>query len=210
MKLLVASTNQKKLEELRKLAEGLPYEIVSPADLELTLPEVVEDAATFAGNARKKAQAFAQASGVPTIADDSGLSVDALGGAPGVHSARYSGEEPVPDRDERNNRKLLGALEEIDARGAAFHCAICLAEPDGAALVVEAEWRGEIVREPRGKGGFGYDPLFLIPALGRTSAELSQEEKQSHSHRGRAMRQLRPLLEELLAKREGSGPRPKG
>lgn len=198
-RLLVASTNAKKLRELRELVEGLPLEIASPADLGFDLPEVDEDAPSFEGNARKKALAYATASGLPTVADDSGICVDALGGEPGVRSARYSGEEPAADRDEQNNAKLLRALEgvEEERRGAAFHCAICLAMPDGSSQVVEARWEGRIAFAPRGEGGFGYDPLFLLPELGRTSAELSAEEKRALSHRGQAMRAIRPILEGL-------------
>jgi len=205
VKLLVASGNRKKLAELQALAQGLPVEVVSPADFDRPLPEVEEDGATFAENARKKALAFAGAFGVPAIADDSGLCVDALGGEPGVRSARYSGEKPVPDRDERNNAKLLRALRDVPAaqRGAAFHCALCLAFPDGRTFEVEARWEGQIAFSPRGSNGFGYDPLFLLPAWGKTSAELSPEEKARHSHRGRAMRMMRPLLERVVA---GSGP----
>lgn len=207
MKILVASGNRKKLLELQELARGLPVEVVSPADLGRELPEVVEDGATFAENARKKALAFSAAFGLPAIADDSGLCVEALGGAPGVLSARYSGEEPVPDRDRRNNEKLLLALRDVPAarRRAAFHCALCLALPNGETFEVEGRWPGQIAFSPRGSGGFGYDPLFLIPELGRTAAELAPEEKHARSHRGRAMRAMRPLLEELVrAGRSGS------
>lgn len=204
MKLLVASGNKKKLKELQELAVGLPVEVVSPADLGRPLPDVVEDGATFAENAAKKALAFARAFDMPAIADDSGLCVDALGGAPGVHSARYSGEEPAPDRDERNNAKLLRALEHVPAalRGAAFHCALCVAFPDGETAIVEERWPGQVAFSPRGGNGFGYDPLFLLPSFGKTSAELTPEEKQRMSHRGRAMRAMRPVLAEL-AKRRG-------
>ena len=199
MKLLVASTNEKKLAELRGLVEGLPLRIFSPRDLSTPLADVVEDGETFVENARKKALAFARESGLPALADDSGLCVDALGGAPGVFSARYSGEEPVPDRDQRNNAKLLRALRDVPAarRGASFRCALSLAHPDGRTQEVEGVWRGAIAFSPRGSNGFGYDPLFLLPERGVTSAELSREEKQALSHRGRAMRALRPLLEEL-------------
>lgn len=199
MKILVASTNAKKLKELRALAADLPVEVVSPAELAGALPEVVEDGATFAENARKKALAFAGAYGLPAIADDSGLCVDALDGAPGVFSARYSGEEAVPDRDRLNNEKLLQELEGIpeERRGARFVCALCLAFPDGRSEGVEARWEGRILDAPRGEGGFGYDPLFLPKGLDRSSAELRPEEKQAVSHRGQAMRLLRPLLESL-------------
>ncbi|WP_373044727.1 RdgB/HAM1 family non-canonical purine NTP pyrophosphatase [Vulgatibacter sp.] len=205
MKLLVASGNKKKLAELQELAQGLTVEVVSPASLGKELPEVEEDGATFAANARKKALAFATAFGIPTIADDSGLCVDALGGAPGVYSARYSGEEPVPDRDARNNEKLLRALRDVPAalRGASFHCALCLAFPDGTTREVEGRWPGQVAFSPRGANGFGYDPLFLLPSQGKTSAELSTEEKHRQSHRGRAMQAMRPVLEALLGNEAG-------
>lgn len=201
MKLLVASSNKKKLHELTQLVEGLPVEILSPADFETPLPDVVEDGDTFLANARKKALAFARAYGVPAIADDSGICVDALGGAPGIYSARYSGEEPVPDRDQRNNEKLLAELAGVQAarRGASFHCALSLAFPDGTVREVEGVWPGQVAFSPRGQGGFGYDPLFLLPSLGRTSAELDPVEKHALSHRGRAMRALRPIVEELAS-----------
>jgi len=199
LRVLLASSNAKKLKELRELAADLPLEIVSPADLGLALPEVVEDAPTFEGNARKKALAFAQAAGLPAIADDSGICVEALGGAPGVYSARYSGEEPVPDRDERNNAKLLRELSGVAAarRGAWYQCVVCLAWPDGRTEIASGRWDGRVAFSPRGSGGFGYDPLFLVPHQGRTAAELAPEEKQALSHRGAAMRALRPVLEDL-------------
>lgn len=206
MKLLVASGNPGKLAELRQVAEGLPFEVVSPAEISLALPEVVEDGATFADNAKKKAHAFAKAAGLPAVADDSGLCVDALGGAPGVRSARYSGDEPAADRDAQNNRKLLEELRDVPAarRGAHFVCALCLAFPDGREWVVEGRWEGQIAFWPRGQGGFGYDPLFLIPRLGKTAAELSPEEKRALSHRGAAMQAMRPILEELGERRAGA------
>ncbi|HWV38653.1 MAG TPA: RdgB/HAM1 family non-canonical purine NTP pyrophosphatase [Vulgatibacter sp.] len=199
MKVLLASSNAKKLAELRELAADLPLKIVSPTDLGMAFPEVVEDAPTFEGNACKKALAFARASGLPAIADDSGICVEALGGAPGVHSARYSGEEPVPDRDARNNEKLLRELSGVPAarRGAWYVCVVCLAWPDGRTEVASGRWDGRIAFSPRGSGGFGYDPLFLLPRLGKTAAELGPEEKRAQSHRGAAMRALRPVLEAL-------------
>ncbi|AKU90222.1 RdgB/HAM1 family non-canonical purine NTP pyrophosphatase [Vulgatibacter incomptus] len=199
MKILVASTNEKKLRELRDLVEGMAVEIVSPRDLDRPLPEVVEDADTFEGNACKKALAFAAASGLPAIADDSGLCVDALDGAPGIFSARYSGEAPVPDRDARNNAKLLRALAGLPParRSAHYFCAVCLALPDGSVRTATGRWDGQIAFSQRGQGGFGYDPLFLLPSLGKTAAELPAAEKQARSHRGRAMRALRPSILEL-------------
>src|SRR5262249_13311555 len=149
-------------------------------------PEVVEDADTFAGNARKKASELARALGHWVVADDSGLTADALGGAPGVFSARYAGQ---PCDDEANNRKLLAALADVpDAnRGAAFRCAVALADPAGTIrLEAEGACRGRLTREARGRGGFGYDPLFLIPEYHQTFGELSALVKHQLSHRARA------------------------
>ncbi len=163
------------------------------------LPEVVEDADTFAANARKKASEVAIALGQWVLADDSGLAVDALGGAPGVYSARYAGE---PSDDEANNRKLLealGAVAEPD-RGAAFLCHLALSDPAGTIrLEAEGACRGRIVRDRRGPGGFGYDPLFLIPEYGKTFGELGPLAKHQLSHRARAFARLRPGLDRLIA-----------
>jgi len=199
VKIVVASGNAKKLAELRRLAEGLPVEIVSPADVGGEVPEVEEDGATFRENAEKKARAYARAFGLPAIADDSGLCVDALGGAPGVYSARYSGG-PAPDRDAKNNDKLLRALAGVPEarRTARFVCALCLAHPDGRAHTVEGAWEGIVAFTPRGSGGFGYDPIFLLPHRGQTAAEIDPETKGRLSHRGAAMRKLRAHLEQEL------------
>lgn len=203
MKVVVASGNAKKLAELRRLAEGLKVEVLSPDEAGAPLPEVVEDGETFEANAEKKARAFAEAYGLPAIADDSGICVDALGGAPGVRSARYSGEEEVSDRDARNNEKLLRALAGVPEarRSARFVCALTLAFPGGDARTVVGQWEGQIAFTPRGGGGFGYDPLFLIPHRGKTSAELAPEEKGRLSHRAAAMRAMRACLEEALGAR---------
>jgi len=163
------------------------------------VPEVVEDADTFAGNARKKASETARTLGVWVLADDSGLAVDALDGAPGVYSARYAGE---PCDDDANCRKLLEALAETpdERRGAAFRCALAVADPTGAIrLEAEGSVRGRIIRELRGPGGFGYDPMFLIPEYHRTFGELSPLVKHQLSHRARAFARLRPGLEKLVA-----------
>jgi XTP/dITP diphosphohydrolase len=165
-------------------------------------PEVVEDADTFAGNARKKAAETATAVGAWVIADDSGLAVDALGGAPGVLSARYAGE---PCDDAANNRKLLEAVAGLgeDRRGAAFRCALALADPSGTIrLEAEGSCRGRLTREPRGVGGFGYDPLFLIPEYHRTFGELSPLVKHQLSHRARAFAVLRAGLDRMIARGE--------
>ncbi|QDV33910.1 RdgB/HAM1 family non-canonical purine NTP pyrophosphatase [Tautonia plasticadhaerens] len=162
-------------------------------------PEVVEDADTFGGNARKKASETAVALNLWVLADDSGLAVDALDGAPGVYSARYAGEH---GDDDANNRKLLDAMDEVpdDRRGAAFVCHLALADPSGAIrLEAEGACRGRIAREVRGAGGFGYDPLFLIPEYHRTFGELSTLVKHQLSHRARAFGRLRPGLERLIA-----------
>ena len=163
------------------------------------LPEVEEDAPTFLGNARKKASETAVALNRWVVADDSGLAVDALGGAPGVFSARYAGTH---GDDEANNRKLLVDLAGVpdERRGAAFVCALAVSDPTGAIQgEVEARCRGRIIDEPRGDAGFGYDPLFLIPEYHRTFAELGEIVKHQLSHRSRAFQHLRPLLRRLCA-----------
>jgi XTP/dITP diphosphohydrolase len=163
------------------------------------LPEVVEDEPTFAGNARKKASETARALGLWTVADDSGLAVDALGGAPGVLSARYAGGH---GDDEANNRLVLANMAEVpdDRRAAAFVCTLALADPTGAIrLEAEGQCRGRLTREPRGAGGFGYDPLFLIPEYHRTFGELSPLVKSQLSHRARAFAKLRAGLDRLIA-----------
>jgi XTP/dITP diphosphohydrolase len=161
--------------------------------------EIVEDADTFAGNARKKAEEVAQLSGWPTLADDSGLCVDALGGAPGVRSARYAGE---PSDAAANCKKLIAALADVPPpRTARFHCALAVARPGTPTVVVEEACEGEILTAPRGSGGFGYDPLFLLPELGRTMAELSLDEKNRLSHRARAMSGMAPHLRKVLQRR---------
>jgi XTP/dITP diphosphohydrolase len=225
MDLFFATTNPGKLRELRRLVAGLPVRVVAPDDLGRPIPEVEEDGRTFAENAAKKASAYARSAGMHALADDSGLCVDALGGAPGVRSARWSEEEPGPEpaspvcelpgvaaaelgavagraaRDERNNDKLLRLLERVpDAeRGAEYQAALALARPDGTLVAsVSGTCRGRIGRERRGAEGFGYDPLFVPDANpGRTMAELSPDEKDAISHRGDAFRRLRPVLERL-------------
>ncbi|MCK5913227.1 MAG: XTP/dITP diphosphatase [Desulfuromusa sp.] len=195
MKLLVATGNQGKLKELRHLLEGSPIEIVGLDQL-TDPPEVVEDGVTFVANARKKAQEMAQFSGYLTLADDSGLVVDALGGAPGVYSARYAGEQ---GDDAANNTKLLHELQNVadKNRQAAFHCVLALAWPDGRCETYAGQVSGLIMRGERGGGGFGYDPLFIVPEYGKTMAELPLEIKNRISHRGTALQKVIPLLLEL-------------
>jgi XTP/dITP diphosphohydrolase len=215
VELFFGTSNEGKLRELRRLVEGLPLVVVTPAELGVPLPEVVEDGATFLENAGKKARAFARASGRVALADDSGLCVDALGGAPGIFSARWSeAEHPGAlareDRDRRNNQKLLAALAgmEMDQRGAAYVAALALADPDGRLLAgVEGRCRGRIGTAGRGDGGFGYDPLFVAEGRALTMAELPPAEKDALSHRGAAFRALRPALARLAALDEGRGNR---
>ena len=195
MKLLVATGNQGKLKEIRSLLEGSPIEIVGLGQL-VDPPEVIEDGDTFTANARKKSQEMAQFSGYLTLADDSGLVVDALDGAPGVYSARYAGEQ---GDDAANNIKLLDELQEVndEKRQAAFHCVVALAWPDGRCEAYDGQVSGLIMRKERGTGGFGYDPLFMVPEYGKTMAELPLEIKNRISHRGTALRKVIPLLQEL-------------
>ena len=203
--LILGSRNLKKCAEMAALIappwERRPWMDLVAIDSLMShpdCPEVVEDAETFAGNARKKASETALALGRWVLADDSGLSVDALKGAPGVHSARYAGE---PSDDEANNRKLLEALADVpdDRRGAEFRCVLALADPEGKIrLEAEGVCRGRIIHEPRGPGGFGYDPLFLIPEYHKTFGELSPLVKHQLSHRSRAFARLRPGLERLV------------
>ncbi len=198
MKLLLASNNQKKLKELTRILEGLEVRLVLPREIG-GIPDVDEDQPDFAGNARKKARSAALASGMWALADDSGLEVEALGGAPGVFSARYAGTH---GDDAANNARLLRELAGIadERRGARFVCALALARPDGSsALEVQGTAAGRILRAARGTHDFGYDPLFEFTEpgfaeTGRGFAELEAEEKARVSHRGRALRELAKKL----------------
>jgi len=205
VELFFGTSNPGKLRELQRLVEGLDVRVVTPADLSRPLPEVVEDGATFRENAEKKALAFARFSGRLSLADDSGLCVDALGGAPGVISARWSedvapGDLPRLARDRANNAKLLAALQGVpdERRGGRYVAVLSLAWPDGRVEAsVEGTCRGLIATAPSGTGGFGYDPLFVVSEPPRTMAELAPEEKDAISHRGAAFRALRPVLARL-------------
>lgn len=196
MKLLVATTNQGKLRELRHILAPLALDVMGLGQLD-DPPVVEEDGATFKDNAIKKALTLAHFSGYPTLADDSGLSVDVLAGAPGVFSARYAGEQ---GDDKANNLRLVKELQQIplNRRKAHFHCCIALAWPDGRCSTVEGQVDGLIIDQERGSNGFGYDPLFLVPEYGKTMAELPAEIKNRISHRGRALQQLLPLIEEII------------
>lgn len=195
MKLLVATGNQGKLKEIRRLLENSGVEVVG-LDQFGTPPEVIEDGDTFEANARKKAVEMAAFSGYLTLADDSGLVVNALNGAPGVHSARYAGEQ---GNDAANNAKLLEEMSTIadEHRQAAFHCVMALASPDGQCQTFVGRVSGLIMRGERGGGGFGYDPLFIVPEYGKTMAELPLDIKNRISHRGTALRQVIPVLQAL-------------
>jgi XTP/dITP diphosphohydrolase len=195
---IFATSNPHKVAEARAILAPLGIDVRSLDDLGCKLPEPEEDGATFEDNARLKARYYARALGVTCLAEDSGLEVDALGGAPGVHSARYSGTTGSRDeRDRANNEKLLRELEGVPAerRQARFVCTLALAEPDGA---IQAEARGtyegRIAFAAQGTNGFGYDPLLFLPDRGCTSAELSPSEKHARSHRGLALRKLAALL----------------
>jgi len=199
MRLLFATTNAGKLAELRDLVKGLALEVASSESFPPF--EVEESGGTLEENARFKALAWAERFHLPALADDTGLSVDALGGAPGVHSARYSGDN-FPDAASRyrsNNAKLRRELAKVPAaeRGAEFRCALCLAVPGCAPAVVRGVCRGRIGFAARGENGFGYDPLFELPEKGKTLSELEPEEKNQLSHRARAFEAMRPHLEAL-------------
>lgn len=200
MKVLVASRNAKKLEEMRRiLAEQMTSVEVVGLDDVAAFDEPVEDQPTFEGNALLKARAGVAATGLPTLADDSGLCVDALNGMPGVLSARWSGP---PKSDDRNNELLLAQLHDVpdERRTAHFTCAVAVVHPDGRELVVEGRMDGHVVREARGSGGFGYDVLFVADEHpGLTTAELSREDKDAISHRGKALREVAPLVAQLLS-----------
>jgi len=197
MKLLVATGNKGKLKEIQHLLDDSNIEIIGLDQLE-NPPHVIEDGQTFAENACKKASEMAKFSGYLTLADDSGLVVAALNGAPGVYSARYAGEQ---GDDAANNAKLLAEMKNVadDKRQAAFHCVAALAWPDGRCESFDGQLQGIILRSARGEDGFGYDPLFMVPEYGKTTAELSLETKNRISHRGHALRKVIPLLLKLAA-----------
>jgi len=197
MKLLIATNNKGKMEEVQALLDGMNVELVAPEQLGVDL-HVTEDGTTYAENAEKKAVAFARITDMISLADDSGLEVDALGGAPGLYSARYTGKPGATDAERR--AFLLTNLEGKPRPWLArFRAAIAIAIPGGSVQVIEGQCPGEIIPEERGRGGFGYDPIFFIPELGRTMAELDMQDKNRISHRARAILKARPILE-MLAK----------
>jgi XTP/dITP diphosphohydrolase len=192
--LVLATRNQGKIREFKALTAGFDIEIKSLNDFG-PIPSVQEDGTTFEDNAYKKAHFTAKVLGLPALSDDSGLLVEALGGEPGVRSARYAGEGAT---DEENNSKLLTALNGVSQRKAEFQCVIAIAVPWGPALIYEGRCQGEIALECKGKNGFGYDPLFYFPPLKKTFAQLSPEEKNRISHRGKALAELRGELDKVL------------
>jgi XTP/dITP diphosphohydrolase len=199
-RLLLATRNPGKLAELQRLLESaVPgVAVVGLRDVP-EYPEAPETGTTFAENALLKAREAVRYTGLPAVADDSGLTVDALNGMPGVLSARWSGRH---GDDAANTALLLGQLADVpdERRGAAFVCAAAVVTPDGVERVLERSWRGQVVREGRGSNGFGYDPVFLPDGLERTAAELSAAEKDARSHRGQAFAALVPLVGELLGR----------
>lgn len=196
-RLLIATNNQGKVLELQELLAGSGIEFVTPAQINLQL-DVVEDGSTYQENAGKKAIAFAQASGLISLADDSGLEVDALGGAPGLYSARYSPKPGANDKDRRDF--LLDNLKDKPRPWTAhFHATIAVAKPNGEIEFAEGNCYGEIIPEERGTGGFGYDPIFFMTDLGKTMAELEMEEKNRLSHRALAVIAAMPILKRIFS-----------
>jgi XTP/dITP diphosphohydrolase len=199
-RVVLATRNDHKVVELRQIladvCEELGLEIVGAREFP-EVPDVVEDGVTFEANARLKAESLARATGLPALADDSGLAVDVLGGAPGIFSARWAGRH---GDDQANLELLLGQLADVkdEHRGAAFVCAAVLALPDGTVVSEEGRMPGTIAREPKGTNGFGYDPILVVQGDGRHAAELTPEEKNAISHRGKAFRAMVPHLRRRL------------
>lgn len=192
--LVIATRNRGKLDEIGDLLSGFPVDLRDLDDFG-PVPPIIEDGVTFDDNAYKKAGATARILGLPTLADDSGLMVEALDGAPGVYSARYAGEDAT---DSQRCHKILDEMKEATDRKAAFECVISIAVPSGPALTYEGRCEGIIADSPRGVNGFGYDPIFYYPSLGKTFAELSREDKGRISHRGKALGELRDEFDKVL------------
>lgn len=196
MKIVFASNNEGKVREIKKMLEGMEIDLVSLNDY-ASAPAIVEDGKNFLENALKKAKIVAEFTGETVLADDSGLQVEALGGEPGIYSSRYAGENAT---DEENIAKLIAGLKGIqqEKRGAFFFCMLVLYRIDGSYDCFEGKWRGQIIDEPRGNNGFGYDPVFMVPELNMTAAELPAEIKNKVSHRGQALAQLKKSLRDKL------------
>ena len=195
-KLLLATNNKGKIAEIKALLGGTGLTLLTPADLGLAL-EVPEDGLTYAENATKKARAFSQASGLPALGDDSGLEVDALRGQPGLHSHRFSPNPDATDADRRKYllEKLQGASRPWTAR---FRATVAVVLPTGEMQLTSGQCDGEIIPEERGSNGFGYDPIFFIPGIGRTMAELEMDEKNRLSHRALAIQNAIPILKQMF------------
>ncbi len=189
-KIVLATRNKGKVKEFADLLEGVIDNVISLEDLK-SPPEVIEDGETFTENALKKARTIAEYSGKPALADDSGLAVEALGGRPGVYSARFAGEDA---NDKKNIEKLLSELGEETNRRAKFVCVLALVFPDGEEIIAKGDCPGVILNEPRGEGGFGYDPVFYLPDRAKTMAEVAPEIKNSISHRAHAVMSLKEIL----------------
>jgi XTP/dITP diphosphohydrolase len=192
--IVLATTNKNKIVEFKNILEGFKVEIRSVSEFG-PIPPALEDGLTFDENAYKKAHHTARILGLPAIADDSGLVVPSLNGEPGVYSARYAGEHAT---DAENTKKLLEKLKGQKDRRASFKCVLSLAVPSGPALTYEGECHGIITEEPRGQGGFGYDPVFLFEEYGKTFAELSPEEKNVISHRGKALAEFKSEIDKIM------------
>ena len=192
---MIATRNKGKIPEIREALNGLGLRIYALSDFS-DVPEIEEDGKSFTENALKKARFYSKYFGMLTIADDSGLEVDSLKGLPGIYSARYAGEEAS---SRVNNQKLLREMQgvPISKRGARFRCIIAMGSPDGKEAIAEGSCKGSIGFREKGKRGFGYDPLFILPKYGKTMAQLSLEEKNKISHRGKALRKLRKLMKSL-------------
>ena len=192
--ILIATNNKGKVKELQDLLKDINIDLFTPAQVNLEL-DVVEDGSTYAENATKKAVAFAKASGLVSLADDSGLEVNALDGSPGLYSARYGSADGVKLSDKDRREYLIHNLQDKPRPWRArFHATIAIAIPNGETHLAEGFCEGEIIPEERGTGGFGYDPIFLLPELGKTMAELSMDEKNRLSHRARAVMNAKPIL----------------
>jgi XTP/dITP diphosphohydrolase len=196
MKIVFASGNEGKVREIREMLEGMGIELVSLSNY-THVPEIVEDGKSFLENALKKAKIISEFTGETVLADDSGLQVEVLGGEPGIYSSRYAGEKAT---DDENNAALLAKLKNIpqEKRTAFFRCVLVLYRRDGSYDCFEGKWNGQIIDERRGNNGFGYDPIFFVPELKKTAAELPAEIKNKVSHRGQAFAQLKKTLGEKL------------